>query len=88
VATAARDGSAVSKEPRSGGHEDARFSRDSEEFYVYLNRYAGSRCRGFGRGNPREIPRVILELIEIYQDPTKEQKYSMSRPVYPTVRGH
>jgi len=78
----------VLREPKSGMREDARFSYRDEEYYVYLNRYAGLRCRGLGRGRPEELLRIISQVIEIDQDPTKNHRYSTARLVYPTITSH
>ena len=75
----------VSREPKSGMCDDARFSYRDEEYYVYLNRYAGPRCPGLGRVRPEELPRIVSEVIEIYQGPTRHQRYSTARLVYPTI---
>ena len=78
----------VSVKPRHDDGSEARFTHRGEEYYVYLNRHAPSRCRGLGRGRPEDLPQIISEVIEIYQDPTRPQRYSTSRLTYPTIAVH
>ena len=65
----------VTTSPKSGDRQRARFYHKGEEYYVYLNPYARV-CPGINRGRPGELELTISEVIEIYQNPLKQQKYS------------
>jgi len=70
----------VFEKPKYGGCKEAEFYYEGEKYYVYLNRYA-AMCPGIGMGRPEELPNVISEVIEIYNDPSRKQEYSTSRLV-------
>lgn len=66
--------------PKYGNREEAEFYYVGEKYYVYLNKYAVT-CPGINAGKPEELPNIISEIIEIYKDPHREQRYSTSRRI-------
>ncbi len=71
----------VYKKPKSVNPKEAEFYYNDEIYYVYFNQYAFI-CPGINMGRPEEFPSVISEVIEIYKNPWRKQKYSTSRLVY------
>ena len=67
----------VYRKPKSVSCGEAEFYYKGETYYVYFNQYAFI-CPGVGVGRPEELPNVISEVIEIYNNPWRKQKYSTS----------
>lgn len=68
----------VYEKPKSDNRDESEFYHKDEKYYVYLNEYA-SICPGINNGIPEELPNIISEVIELYENPAREQKYSTSR---------
>lgn len=60
------------------GHNNARFHYDNGDVYVYLNPFY-KICPGINRGEPKNFPLVIKEIVDIYHNPTRDQRYSTAR---------
>ncbi|MEM2087149.1 MAG: YkgJ family cysteine cluster protein [Thermoproteota archaeon] len=71
----------VYKKPKSINPGEAEFHYNDEKYYVYLNQHAFI-CTGVNMGMPEELPNIIWEVIEIYKNPWRKQKYSTSRLVH------
>jgi hypothetical protein len=60
------------------GRDNARFHAETDDFFVYLNPFY-KICPGINRGIPKDLPLVIKEIIDIYHNLSKDQRYSTAR---------
>lgn len=60
------------------GHNYSRFHYKEGDFFVYLNPYY-KICPGINKGDPKDFPLVVKEIIEIYRHLIGDQQYSTAR---------
>ena len=66
-------------EPKSNDSDGARFYFENNQYFVYLNPCASSLCHGLDRGNPKELPYIINEILNVYKNPLRNQHYTSSK---------
>lgn len=52
----------------------AEFRYEGREYHIFVD----PSCRGVNKGDPQRLPATISEIIDIYHDPSTEQRYSTS----------
>ena len=69
------------KTARDTDEDEAIFQHKGQAYYVYVD----PSCNGINQGDPRELPKVIHEVIEISKEPRKSQFHSTSRLLIPLL---
>jgi len=57
--------------------DEAYFNHKGQDYFIYVEMFYP--CKGINKGNPEDLPLVVAEIIEIWQNPEKTQIHSASK---------